>query len=252
MRYLLLSDIHGNWEALEAVLADAEGLYDKILCCGDFVGYGPDPNRVVEWAKTSVDVPIRGNHDRICCGLDSPAGFTPLAEAAARWTIQRLHPANAAWLRALPVGPVPFDGFALTHGSPSSEDEYLFSLEEAAAAGPHLTASVTFFGHTHLQGGFDWSGDSFGRIRRGPPNALLSGSGPGVEIKLKPGSRYLVNPGSVGQPRDLDPRAAWAIYRPDLATVRFRRSAYDHEATARKIFDAGLPRQLGHRLALGK
>ncbi len=246
MRYLILSDIHGNWEALQAVLQASEGTYDQIVCCGDLVGYGPDPNRVVEWARESVASTVRGNHDRACCGMASVHEFTPLAQAGSIWTMSHLTEPNAEWLRGLPKGPLTVDGFQLAHGSPSDEDEYVFSVAEAYPQRPFLTSRLTFFGHTHLQGGFLWSGD---RIRA--LGAPLPGYGSTV-LALCDDSKYLINPGSVGQPRDSDPRAAWAVYESDARIVRLCRVSYDYTVVLEKILAAGLPSALGYRLAVGR
>ena len=246
MRYLLVSDIHGNWDALEAVLRAAHGNYDKILCCGDLVGYGPDPNRIVQWARQSVASQIRGNHDRVCCGLPGLLEFTPLAEAAAIWTLQTLAQDHIEWLRELPSGPLGVDGFSLVHGSPFDEDEYVITLAEANAQRVWLRQPLTFFGHTHIQGGFVWHDGKIRALGAPLPNR------DSAVVTLHGDSIYLINPGSVGQPRDSDPRAAWALYDSDRQAVELRRTEYDFGAVARKITAAGLPPVLGHRLSLGK
>ncbi|MDQ6663428.1 MAG: metallophosphoesterase, partial [Acidobacteriota bacterium] len=106
MRYLVLSDIHSNWEALQAALDSAKGQYDKILCCGDLVGYGPDPNPVLDWARENVHQVIRGNHDRACAGMENLEWFNPVARLAAIWTQGKLTPENSRWIRDLPKGPL--------------------------------------------------------------------------------------------------------------------------------------------------
>jgi predicted phosphodiesterase len=122
VRYLILSDIHSNWEALEAVLADAGGSFDEALCCGDLVGYGADPNRVVEWVRSNVRIVVRGNHDKGCAGLEDLDWFNPIARSAAQWTAAVLAPENLEYLRNLPKGPIPLDSFQILHGSPLDED----------------------------------------------------------------------------------------------------------------------------------
>src|ERR1017187_4943259 len=144
MRYLILSDIHANWEALEASLAAVEGRYDQILCLGDIVGYGADPNRCVEWVRDNCPNGhvVRGNHDKVCCGLDLGEDFNATALRAARWTQEQLTPENLEYLKALPQGPavigVPNTGglldFSLGHGSPLDEEEYLVSGTDAGMA----------------------------------------------------------------------------------------------------------------------
>jgi predicted phosphodiesterase len=241
--FLIVSDIHGNLEALEAVLADARGRYDRILCLGDMVGYGADPNAAVEWARTSVAAIVRGNHDKACTGLDSTEDYHPAAQASAVWTAEALSPANAEYLRGLPRGPLPIEGFDLVHGSPLGEDDYLIVPSDLEPLRGYLDSRLTFFGHTHVQGGFLLAGGrTRGGIKRIEPKAVL---------ELDPNHSYLVNPGSVGQPRDRDPRAAYAIYTPADRTVEYRRVAYDIEVASRKILEAGLPVALAARLFEG-
>lgn len=246
MRYLLISDLHGNLEALESVLEDAKGQYDRIVCCGDLVGYGPDPNGVVDWARANLFAVIRGNHDRACCGLEDLEWFNPIAQSASRWTMAHLSPENLEWLRALPRGPVVIDGFSLAHGSPLDEDEYIASSADAANVFDYLDHAITFIGHTHLQGGFLWADgrrEAIARPRRDEHE---------VRIRLSPDGIYLINPGSTGQPRDTDPRAAYALYDNESRDLVLRRVAYDHDAVRRKIEAAGLPPALGFRLAHGR
>ncbi len=246
MRYLLVSDLHGNYEALEAVLNSARGQYDEIVCCGDLVGYGPDPNRIVEWARGNVSAVIRGNHDRACCGLEDLEWFNPIAQEATRWTMAHLTQESLGWLRALPRGPLAINGFAIAHGSPLDEDEYVASLAEAANVFDYLERPVTFFGHTHLQGGFVWA--------NGRRTLMLRPRRDEAEthLRLDPDAVYLINPGSTGQPRDTDPRAAYALYESEWRDLLLRRVPYDFEAVRRKIDAAGLPPALGQRLAFGR
>ncbi len=245
MRYLILSDLHANWEALQAVLADAPREYDHILCCGDVVGYGADPDQVTEWVRGHVANIVRGNHDKACAGLEDLEWFNPVARQAALWTQDNIKPDNLAYLRDLGKGPERVDGFEILHGSPLDEDEYLFSEEEVAQISPYVDAPVNFFGHTHVQGGFLCHRNGVKRLRsveRGSDDAVL---------ELENDVRYLVNPGSVGQPRDGDPRAAYAVYDPDAKLITFRRVAYDVGSAQKKIVEAGLPELLALRLAAG-
>jgi predicted phosphodiesterase len=237
--YLILSDVHSNREALQAVIRDAQGLYDRILCLGDIVGYGADPNFTAEWMCTHSVTAIRGNHDKLCAGLDVPEVYNAAARISAIWTRQVLTPANVAYLSNLPRGPLRIEDFDLVHGSPADEDEYVIHAGDAAAASEYLDAWLTFFGHTHIQGGFLFTR---GGIRRIIPNGVL---------ELEPDHRYLLNPGSVGQPRDQNPLAAYALYDPMNRTVEFRRVKYDIPSTAQKILDAGLPTVLAARLYEG-
>jgi predicted phosphodiesterase len=239
--YLIVSDIHGNYEALEAVLEHARGRYDKILCLGDLVGYGADPNPVAEWAKLNVASVVRGNHDRACTGTDSLEYFNPSARASALWTRGVLTPANLSYLEHLARGPLRImDGdFDLVHGSPLDEDEYLVGVEDVQFLGNYLETKLTFFGHTHLQGGFLVA-----------PHGVR-GIVPDRVVQLEPDYYYLINPGSVGQPRDGDPRAAYALYSREERTVEYGRVPYDIGKAASKILQAGLPESLAMRLFEG-
>lgn len=238
MRYLILSDIHANWEALQAVLQRAADSYDEIVNCGDLVGYGPDPNAVVDWCRDHNVGIVRGNHDRACALLESLEWFNPVARLSAIWTHQVLTSSNRTFLTELPKGPFLIADFQILHGAPHDEDEYIVSEWQANDAAPHLDLAVSFFGHTHLQGGFAIHRNG---IRSTPPDYF------DIEVDMK----YLINPGSVGQPRDGDPRAAYAIYDTDLRSVVYGRVDYDVAGTHRKIADAGLPEVLGHRLYIG-
>jgi predicted phosphodiesterase len=238
VRYLILSDIHANMEALEAVLAHAAGGYDTVVCCGDIVGYGPDPNAAIEWCRANCSHVVRGNHDKACAGLSDLDWFNPVARESAIWTGNILTVENLEWLRALPAGPVEVDGFAILHGSPLDEDEYLVSSTDILQVVDQLPAAVSFFGHTHLQGGFE--------VHR---NGILPISEP--EFSLLETSGYLINAGSVGQPRDGDPDAAYVLYDAERHVVHYRRAPYDITATHRKIREAGLPEVLGLRLFRG-
>jgi predicted phosphodiesterase len=237
VRFLILSDIHANWDALDAVLKDAEGSYDLVLNCGDLVGYGPEPNRVVDWCRATNAAVVRGNHDRAAVGLTDLDWFNPVAKAAAIWTGEILTEENRIYLATLPVGPMTVCDFDILHGSPEDEDEYLVDITDVARIVPEKTLS--FFGHTHLQGGF--------LMQRQTVNYLASS--PSLFIDDK--AAYLVNPGSVGQPRDGDPRAGYALYDTTTRTVHYHRVGYDIMVTARKIVDAGLPETLGLRLFRG-
>ncbi len=252
MRYLIVSDIHGNREALEAVLTDASGKYDRILCCGDLCDYGPDSNYVIDWARENLAAVIRGNHDRVCSGLDTPEEFTELARQSVRWTEEHLTPANRTYLRELQKGPMPVDReLVLAHGSPRDEDEYVTTIPEATDVFAWLAEDEDsglplFFGHTHSQAVFSRYG---GRTRRTSPPLPPT---PETNVTLDTESAWLINPGSVGQPRDGDPRAAYAIYNSETREVAMRRVPYDFTRTEQKIYAAGLPPKLGMRLAYGR
>ena len=144
MRYLVLSDLHSNWQALEAVIAAAAGHYDRALCCGDLIGYGADPNAVVTWVRANCAAVIRGNHDRAWTTEEDLGWFNPVARHAALWTGQALAPENAAYVTALARGPLLVDGFQLAHGSPYDEDEYMMSAEEATVAFEYMETRLAF------------------------------------------------------------------------------------------------------------
>ena len=245
MRYLIVSDIHANWEALEAVLKDAAGLYEQTICCGDLISYGPDPNRVVEWVRGNVTCQVRGNHDKAAVGLENLEWFNPVAKTAAEWTAKELTPENREYVTQLPKGPLEVEDFQIAHGSPLDEDEYLFGSAEVGQAFAYLERDITFFGHTHVQGGFVLS--------RGHIRTL---SGPGRDqtssiLDLNPDDAYLINPGAVGQPRDADPRAAYVVYDSVERLVEYHRQEYDIASVQDKIRRAGLPDGLAIRLATG-
>ncbi|GIU74450.1 MAG: metallophosphoesterase [Bryobacteraceae bacterium] len=246
MRRLIVSDIHANLEALEAVLRDAEGRYDEILCCGDVVGYNANPAETVEWARRHVRHIVRGNHDRVVAFIEQPSDFNYHALEAARWTHARLSREQLAWLRALPAGPLVFDDFELVHGSPRDEDEYVLDQYEVLTLHDLIASRVCFFGHTHVQGGWMWTRGglvAFRRPRFGEEEVIHELADDGL---------FLLNPGSVGQPRDGDPRAAYAIWDTDQRIITFRRVEYDIAQAQQKILDSGLPERLALRLAFGR
>ncbi|MFN8060080.1 MAG: metallophosphoesterase family protein [Vicinamibacterales bacterium] len=247
MRYLILSDVHANLEALEAVLADAPpASFDRVVVLGDIVGYGPDPNAVVDRVR---DIPptliIRGNHDKVASGVEEPEGFNALARQAAVWTAESLTDANRAYLRALPAGPKSDDAsLEICHGSPADEDHYLFEELDALRALTDATLPLCFFGHTHVQIAYVLSATTL--------DVVLPDAGAQTDIPVAERHRYLVNPGAVGQPRDGDPRAAYATFDTHDGRVCLRRVAYDVAKTQEKIVRAGLPVALARRLGLGR
>ena len=245
MHYLVLSDIHANWEALQAVLRDAEGLYEEICCLGDVVGYGADPNAVTEWVRENVPRVIRGNHDKACCGLGDLSLFNPVARAAAEWTLPALTSENHDYLRGLAQGPMEVDGFLMVHGSVLDEDDYLIEPTDALPQFEPAGGSLVFFGHTHVQGGFlHWDADDEFDLQEPPLE--------GKQLRYTEGKRHLLNPGSVGQPRDAVWQAGYALYDSDERLIDFRRCAYDIAASQQKILDVGLPPALAERLAHGR
>ncbi len=249
MRYLIISDLHSNLEALEAVFAAAAGAFDKVLCCGDIVGYGPEPNEVLDRLIASGATIIRGNHDRAACGIDDADWFTNSARDAVIWTKAALTPSHRDFLFRLPPGPKrsPDGEFQLVHGSLMDEDEYLFDALSAYENLRLASVPVTFFGHTHMQCAVALSAqDEFSVVagdEENPPDNMW--------VHLEKGVRYLINPGSVGQPRDGDPRAAYAIYDSRANFVKLKRAEYDIPSVQAKMRRVRLPEFLIERLALG-
>ena len=246
MRYLVLSDIHANLEALEAVLATASpGSYDRVLVLGDLVGYGADPNAVVDRVRALDPLAvIRGNHDKAACGLDDGSSFNQIARFAAAWTGDALTPENRRYLYDLPAGPVLIDDVTeICHGSPFDEDHYIFDGNDARRALDASTRPLCLFGHTHLPVVFfEEAGQLGGEI---PDDARH-------DVPLRAGARFLVNVGSVGQPRDGDPRAGYATYDSSNRSLALFRISYPVEVAQRKILAAGLPQTLANRLAIGR
>ncbi len=248
MRYLLLSDVHSNIEALDACLEVAQGKHDQAVCLGDLVGYGPNPNEVIEKVRGLTQVIIRGNHDKACCGLDDASEFNPFARLATQWTREALTPEHIEYLRSLPTGPKMMESFILVHGSPVDEDEYILGPGQALPLLRGPETQIVCYGHTHYQGGFMLTPTGRFQSVRFPskPDGLT------LTLPLENSARYLINPGSVGQPRDGDRRAAFAILDMDKAQVEYYRVQYDLATTQAKMKQAGLPEPLYRRLELGR
>jgi diadenosine tetraphosphatase ApaH/serine/threonine PP2A family protein phosphatase len=244
---LIVSDLHANLDAFEAVLAAApSSTWNRLIVLGDLVGYGAAPNAVIDRVRAlSPFAIIRGNHDKAACGLEDASNFNHIARVAAAWTGDTLTPENREYLRALPAGPAIIDErVEICHGSPFDEDHYIFDADDAWRAIETGERQLCLFGHTHLPVVFQRTGESFeGFVPEGDDD---------LTITLEPGVRYVVNPGSVGQPRDGDPRAAFAIYDDDNLTLQLRRVSYAVDAAQRRIIGAGLPASLANRLAVGR
>ena len=251
MRLLILSDVHSNLEALDACLAAAPA-HDRVVNLGDNVGYGANPNEVIRRVRDLGHTFVRGNHDKAVSGLMDLEDFNPIAGIATLWTRDQLTPENLAWLRDLPQGPVvlpELPGIQFVHGSAQDEDEYLVSVSDALH--PLIADSVplTFFGHTHLQGGFALQGEISELYR---PAFRTVGQPESSDWPLRNNRHYLVNPGSVGQPRDGDWRAAFATYDTEARIVSFYRVPYNLRVAQEKIHAANLPPRLAARLATGR
>jgi diadenosine tetraphosphatase ApaH/serine/threonine PP2A family protein phosphatase len=247
MRYLVLTDIHANLEALDACLQDANARgYDRTLVLGDIVGYGADPNAVVDRVSALKPAAIvRGNHDKAACGLDQAEGFNVVARSAARWTLEALTASHRAWLAALPTGPITVDDLVeICHGAPFDEDAYVFDEADAIRSLRTSSRPLCLFGHTHYAITFCLTNGVLDSI----PGATEALS----RLAIRATSKYLLNPGSVGQPRDGDPRAGYAIVDVPARVVELVRVDYDVHAAQDKILDAGLPEVLARRLEAGR
>jgi len=247
MRILVLSDLHANVTAFEAVLQAAKDRWDRSVCLGDVVGYGPDPNEVTARLRELGTQTIRGNHDKAISGVMVADDFNPVAKAAVDWSNNELEPGHLQWLTNLPRGPLASDGIVLVHGAFQDEDEYVFTPAQALEGLLDSTAEVTFFGHTHHQGGFSYLNSKLEVLQIHP--RMNESFAP---LRLEPPHRYLLNPGSVGQPRDADPRAAFAIADLEHQTVEFWRVEYDIAAVQQRMRKAKLPEPLVQRLLVGR
>ena len=247
MRYLILSDIHANLTALDTVLDTVKGRWDKVVCLGDVVGYGPDPNEVVDRIREIDATTIRGNHDKAGSGLANADDFNPVARNVAHWTKDHLRPENREWLEKLPTGPVTVDTFMMVHGAFRDEDEYVFAPAQALDSLLDARAQVTFFGHTHLQGGFTLFDNKVGVLHFKPPAGTNFST-----LTTDMETTYLLNPGSIGQPRDGDTRSAFAIADLPNNVVEFWRVPYDISSVQERMRSAQLPEPLVQRLIVGR
>lgn len=254
MKYLVISDIHGNLEALESSLAAARS-FDAVLVLGDLVGYGADPNAVIDCVRgLPVAAMIRGNHDKVASGLEGTDGFNQIARDAIEWTASTLTPDNLEWLRALPKGPLTVDETILIcHGTPFDEDVYVFDDLDAIRALRSSDHAVCLYGHTHVPAVFrlDQSGTR-GAVPDDDIDLIGPPRGEPFEFPFEANASYLVNCGAVGQPRDGDPRAAFGVLDTNARTVAIMRVEYDIAAAQAKILKAGLPEILARRLGMGR
>ena len=249
MRFLILSDIHGNIDALDAVLARTPpDTYDRLLVLGDMVGYGANPNEVVERIfELEPDVVIRGNHDKVSTGVIEPDRFRRVAAEAARWTHKTLTPKNRERVATLPAGPKTVNReVEVCHGAPFDEDAYISDEDDAARAFEASRRHICFFGHTHVPVAY---------VQRESEVAAthpLPGGPDTTVINVDKKWRYLVNPGSVGQPRDTDSRASYAVYDSRRPSIEIRRVPYRIDLAQQRITEVGLPESLAFRLGLGR
>lgn len=244
MRTAVVSDIHANLEAFEAVLGRITELaVDRTLCLGDIVGYNANPNECLDLIRGKKIASIIGNHDACASGLEEPDDFNLLAKQAVLWTRRVLTETNKAFLMDLPRERQ-VSNFLMFHGSVHDTDRYILAKQDAVEnfrllAGLPGSVRLGFFAHTHIPAAFS---EYRGSIAR----ELSS------ELSFAPDIKYLINPGSVGQPRDSDPRAAFLVYDEEAAKVFFYRVEYDIQKSQNKIIRAGLPPRLAERLEWGR
>jgi diadenosine tetraphosphatase ApaH/serine/threonine PP2A family protein phosphatase len=240
----ILSDIHANFDALTAVAEElARRRPDRIYHLGDLAGYNAQPDECVRWTMANAAAGVSGNHDAVACGRAAGRNFHAAARKAALWSRDRISPECRDYLSGLPLQRVIEGGALLVHGAPSDPGRYVDSIDHAAQELATIFSSVAtgpiFLGHTHEAGGF---------VRRG--NGRVE-SVPAKEFRLLPGERALINPGSVGQPRDGDRDASFLLFDTVDGTVTWVRVPYDVEAARRKVLEAGLPREFADRLREG-
>jgi diadenosine tetraphosphatase ApaH/serine/threonine PP2A family protein phosphatase len=247
MRTLVLSDLHANLTALQTSLKAAEGQWEKVVCLGDVVGYGPDPNEVATQIREMGAITIRGNHDKAVAELMPTDDFNPVAKMAVDWTRAQLSNGNLDWLASLPQGPMEAEGLVLVHGAFQDEDEYVFTPSQALEGLLDATLPLTFYGHTHHQGGFAYQDTELEVLQLHPRMQEIRSV-----LRVEDKKRYLLNPGSIGQPRDGDPRAGFAIVDLPNHVVEFWRVPYDISGVQERMRAARLPEPLAHRLAVGR
>ena len=251
MRYAVLSDVHGNLEALTAVMDTlASEQIDRYVCLGDVVGYGANPAACLSRLQACEAVIVAGNHDRACIGKLELGWFNDAARAALLWTRDQLSFTDLDWLRRLPLTAA-VEAFTLVHGTLTHPDrfEYLMDVAQAVDTMTTCRTLMCLVGHTHLPCVIEYDQT----LRRMSRILTTPGELADVTYRQDPGRlRYLVNPGSVGQPRDGDPRASFAVIDTTRAQLSIHRAPYDVEAAQRKIRQAGLPEFLADRLAFGR
>lgn len=245
MRYLIISDIHGNLEALNSLIESVKKKkFQKIIILGDLVGYGANPNEIIERVRNEKKVfkIIRGNHDRVAFMEGQESSFNLPAMAAILWTRKNLKEENFNFLKGLPQGPIKIENFLISHGSPIDEDLYILSEYEAYEVFLKTKEKLIFFGHSHIP--------CFFTLEKNKISGFLI-KGDYLHLKLKKNIRYLINPGSIGQPRDGNPKASYLVYDSKGYSITLFRIPYDFKKTQKSIMDAGLPIHLASRLERG-
>jgi diadenosine tetraphosphatase ApaH/serine/threonine PP2A family protein phosphatase len=243
MRYAIIADIHSNLEAFTAVLGDIErkGGVDEIWCLGDIVGYGPDPHQCIESLRRCKHICVAGNHDWAAIGKVDTSYFNPMAATACQWTAKQLSPEDIEYLESLPLT-IEKNGFTLVHGSPMEPIwEYVISTSIAAKNFAYFRSPFCLVGHSHVPAVYKEMKGLCRAVPFSPSIGMVLGE-----------ERMIINPGGVGQPRDGDPRASYAIYDSDSRVLRLYRLPYDIGATQDKMMQAGLPIHLITRLKEGR
>jgi len=244
LRYAVLSDIHSNLVALQVVRDDlADAQIDRYLCLGDIVGYGPRPNQCCDLVRELDAISISGNHDEAAVDTAQAEWFTAPARACLLWTAEQLRSDNREFLASLPRLRIVDDRITICHGSIPDPDHYTVTPLDAVLSLEAMETAVAFFGHTHYAEWFASTRD--GRLPAEHPTPS------GGSLRIQEGVRYLINPGAVGQPRDGNPKAGYAIYDTETNEVVIKRLAYDIAATAEQMEEAGLPEAMHARLWLG-
>ena len=241
MRYGIFSDVHGNLEAMEALRRafTQEGI-DQYYCVGDVVGYGANPHECIEEVKKLQAVCVAGNHDWAVLGKTDTRFFNPVAKAAVNWTAKNISRDDIDFLEGLDLT-YKNEDFILVHGTlqEASQFHYLFDIEQAVVMFELMDRNVSFIGHTHVPGIFLKESNHINWL-------------PSFEVNVKDNGQYIINVGSVGQPRDGDPRAAYCLFDTKEKIISVKRIDYDIESAQRKIIEAGLPSFLAHRLKTGQ
>lgn len=243
MRYAIISDVHSNLEAFESVISEIRRESPaQILFLGDIVGYGPDPNECIEKIKEAADIVLIGNHDHAAIGLTDVSYFNTYARAAIEWTMSQLNDRERSYLSELPMtGEFTSDDIFLVHATPRRPQDwnYIFTMEDIIENFECFTRKICLLGHSHIP--VVIAMDNSGRL------GVLKD-----EVTIEEGHRYIINVGSVGQPRDGNPDAAYVIYDTQSSIVRIKRVSYDYHITQEKMKKAGLPDYLINRLATGR
>ncbi len=241
MKYAILSDIHGNLEALQSVLAEVRRRkVEKYICLGDIVGYGANPNECLELIRSLNPVAVLGNHDAAVCGLTGLENFTPLASKAIIWTTRELKTSGREYLASLPLVQS-FGEMTIFHSNLACPDDWVYirGADDVSPSFDRLSGSFGFFGHSHRPAIYRKKGRRVDQL-------------PGSEVFLSRKWQYIINVGSVGQPRDRDPRASFGVFDDESGELKIIRVKYPIRKAQKKIRAAGLPERLAARLAEGK